>query len=186
MQRSDAELIRAIGRGDTAAWEELVDRHLPCVWRYAFSKCQNSHLAEDIASETMMALVHEVGRKRGLSFNLSAWLIRVAGNKTVDYVRKTKRDKTGLADIQQCSESRDEILSVADDAVSNTLDAMDATERLVLEWKYFDALSVREIAMRMGKTEKAVTSLLYRSRNSFRRIYGQQAGNLGRFKGVQK
>ena len=36
-------------------------------------------------------------------------------------------------------------------------------ERLVLEWKYVDEMAVKEIAVRLGRTEKAVESLLYRA-----------------------
>jgi hypothetical protein len=37
--------------------------------------------------------------------------------------------------------------------------------------KYLDALRVREIADRLGETEKAVEALLYRARREFRRLF---------------
>jgi len=44
-------------------------------------------------------------------------------------------------------------------------------ERLVLEWKYVDELSTREIAVRTDRTQKAVENLLYRARKSCRAIF---------------
>jgi len=44
-------------------------------------------------------------------------------------------------------------------------------ERVALEWKYLDGLSVQEIAARLARTEKAAEALLYRARRSFLRIF---------------
>jgi DNA-directed RNA polymerase specialized sigma24 family protein len=41
----------------------------------------------------------------------------------------------------------------------------------VLEWKYLDALRVREIAERLGDSEKAIETVLYRARREFRRLF---------------
>jgi DNA-directed RNA polymerase specialized sigma24 family protein len=40
-----------------------------------------------------------------------------------------------------------------------------------LEWKYIDGLSVREMADRLGRTEKAVESVLFRARAAFRTLF---------------
>jgi DNA-directed RNA polymerase specialized sigma24 family protein len=44
----------------------------------------------------------------------------------------------------------------------------------VLEWKYLESSSVRDIAERLGKTEKAVEAALYRARISFRSAYARR------------
>ena len=41
----------------------------------------------------------------------------------------------------------------------------------VLEWKYIEGYSVKEIASRMGQSPDAVQSLLARAKNAFRDIY---------------
>ena len=51
------------------------------------------------------------------------------------------------------------------DAVVRALDALDDEERLALEWKYIESLSVRDIAERLGRSEKAVEAILYRAQN---------------------
>ena len=58
--------------------------------------------------------------------------------------------------------------------VAYLLEHMRLDQRLVLEWKYADGLSVREIASRMGQSEKSTESLLYRARAEFRRAYELQ------------
>jgi DNA-directed RNA polymerase specialized sigma24 family protein len=55
--------------------------------------------------------------------------------------------------------------------VLNVLEGLSDRQRVVLEWKYLDALRVREIAERLGETEKAVETVLYRARREFRRLF---------------
>jgi RNA polymerase sigma-70 factor, ECF subfamily len=54
---------------------------------------------------------------------------------------------------------------------AEVMDRLPDDERLVLEWKYLEDLPVREIAGRLGRSEKAVESVLYRARRSFRSMF---------------
>ena len=99
--------------------------------------------------------------------------------KAADYQRKVfrARDKLGMvADAStdghaavspsgplESEETRLEVLRV--------LDELPDRQRLVLEWKYLDALRVREIAERLGDSEKAIETVLYRARREFRRLF---------------
>jgi RNA polymerase sigma factor (sigma-70 family) len=55
--------------------------------------------------------------------------------------------------------------------VQRVLDELPDRQRIVLEWKYLDSLRVREIAERLGDSEKAVETVLYRARREFRRLF---------------
>ena len=57
------------------------------------------------------------------------------------------------------------------DQVRHTLTSLPERHQLVLEWKYSERLSVREIAQRLDATEKSVEAALYRARREFRRQY---------------
>jgi hypothetical protein len=48
------------------------------------------------------------------------------------------------------------------------MDSLPDQQRLALEWKYLDKLSVREMADRWETTVKAVESILFRARREFR------------------
>jgi hypothetical protein len=58
--------------------------------------------------------------------------------------------------------------------VHHALDALSDRQRIVLEWKYLESLPVREMAERLGETEKAVEAVLYRARREFRRLFDSQ------------
>lgn len=183
---TDAELLCRVRARDLSAWEQLYARCLPTVWRYVYLRTGGDRqLAEDVVSEAFLALVRQVSSLTARDGDLCAWLIAVARNKLGDQRRRAARAAVVAA------KSRDEsILPAAGDGpeaaletaetrqqVLAVMDCLPDEERLALEWKYIDGLSVGEIAGRVGRTEKAVESVLYRARRSFRehfqRLFGR-------------
>ena len=79
-------------------------------------------------------------------------------------------------------------LSAADreqvrNSILTTLDYLPAPYGDILEWKYLRDMSMGEIASRLGRSPKAVESLLTRAREAFRETFsllsgGQAAGEL--------
>ena len=182
---TDAELLHGVRAGDLSAWEQLYVRCLPTVWRYVYLRAGGDrHLAEDVVSETVLALVRQVSSLTLRDGSLSGWLIAVARNKLGDHRRnaaratalaaKARDDKSspvagaGPEAALEAAETRQRVLTVMDDLPDE--------ERLALEWKYIDSLSVGEIADRLGRTEKAVESVLYRARRSFRADFNRLFG----------
>jgi RNA polymerase sigma-70 factor, ECF subfamily len=181
---SDQELLRRAQAGDASAWDALYERYLPVVWRYVYVRVAgDQHLAEDIVAETMLSFVHDLSRIDPTRGTVPGWLLGVARHKLGDHRRRVARagpagdvslehETSGpaaqdAASLYELSETRERILAV--------MDRLPDEERLVLEWKYLDGLQVREMASRLGRTEKAVESILYRARRSFRSMFERVA-----------
>jgi RNA polymerase sigma factor (sigma-70 family) len=176
---TDADLVRAIQAGDAAALEALYQQHLPSVWRYAFAQLSgNSVSAEDVVSETFLAAVRQIGNLAPEGGSVGGWLIGIARHKVQDIRRRAGRMRTTLEEnFSAALPSREDdpktVLEAAEtrQCVGVIMDGLPDDERTVLEWKYLDDLSVREIARRLGRTEKAVEASLYRARQAFRTAY---------------
>lgn len=176
---SDSELIRGLRQHDATAFQRVRDRYLPSVWRYVLTRVdQDPHVAEDIVSETMLALIQAFDSSATdvEIVNLGAWLRSVANHKVQDYYRAAARVRH-LVDgaRQQARESdpasdpaRQEEIQERRLQVRRTMDQLPEQYRMGLEWKYLDKLSVREISDRWGTTEKAAESILFRARRAFR------------------
>jgi RNA polymerase sigma-70 factor, ECF subfamily len=176
---TDAELLVAARGGDAEAWKTLYQRYLPSVWRQAYALISDAHAAEDVTSETMLALLEGIDRLESDAPKIAGWLRSVVKCKAADHYRKSFRLRDNLplaagpidstsgennpAGPLESEEMRCQVLQV--------LDGLPERQRTILEWKYFDALRVREIAERLGETEKAVETVLYRARREFRRLY---------------
>jgi RNA polymerase sigma-70 factor (ECF subfamily) len=138
-------------------------------------------VTEDLVSETFLAAIRTIGKfdpKRGTVYG---WLLGIAGNKLQDHFRNANRTVDGqpiqadeVADADSVDPDRRLIAAEVKHAVARTLDAMEDAERLALEWKYMESLSVREIAQRLDRTEKAAEAVLYRARASFRAIHARE------------
>ena len=72
-----------------------------------------------------------------------------------------------MADVPDCPDGV-ELDSQLEESLDAALLAMDADERELVEWFYFDRLSHKEIAERLGTTPKSVSSRLERVRAKLR------------------
>ncbi len=176
---TDADLIRAIQSGDTAALDTLYRRYLPSVWRYAFARLRGDTAAtEDVVSETFLAAVRRIDRLKPEGGSVAGWLIGIARHKIGDLWRRRRRVHTGGAAEDRAEATPGGIdpavpLEAAETRarVAEVLDTLPDDQRMGLEWKHVEKLSVREIARRMGRTEKAAETVLYRARKAFREAY---------------
>ncbi len=175
---TDAELLQAARSGDAEAWRSLYQRYLPAVWRQAYARISDIHAAEDVSSEVMLALLRNIREFKIDSPNIGGWLRSVVEFKAADHFRKLVRNRDHLQEFARQPNDREVAMPSAPletgetrSLVLQALDQLPPRQREVLECKYLEALSVRDIASRVGETEKAVESLLYRARLEFRRLY---------------
>ena len=171
---SDSVLISRIQAGDREALAALYERYLPSVWRYVHSRVGHEAASRDVVSETFLAMVQGIGRLDAASTNLAKWLTAVARNKVVDHWRQST-PQVAAQDLewpeQQTNPAAAVDASEMRQAVGRAMDRMDDLQRVALEWKYIDGLTVREIAGQLGRTEKAIEAILYRARAAFRAEY---------------
>ena len=176
---NDGDLVRAIQDGDRASLTTLYQRHVYAVWRYVHARLSGDiEGTEDVVSETFLAAIRTIRTFDPQRGKVSGWLLGIAQNKLRDHFRRARRAvrcaPTGAGTAADAdSGGPDGGLRTAEtrDAVIRTLNTLGEEERLALEWKYIESLSVREIAERLGRTEKAAEAILYRARVSFRTVY---------------
>lgn len=178
-------LITALKQRDRSAWSAATDRHLHEVYGFVFHLVGGDRtVAEDLNQEAWleaMAGIDQCDPTRGSFRN---WLFGIARKRVALHYRRravagiatSLHDPFGemvewsgnsilpedvLEQVERVSLVRASILLLPDD------------RREVLLWKYVEGLSVDTIAQRMGKTAKAVESLLSRSRKQIRDLLGE-------------
>jgi RNA polymerase sigma-70 factor, ECF subfamily len=145
--------------------EDLYERYAPVVWRYVCARMrQDTHAGQDVLSETFLAAIRGL-KNEATTENVGGWLTGIARNKMADWYRQQEKSASSAAELAP------QETSSASEVVADVLDSLPAEERVILEWKYLDRCTVREIAERLGRTEKGAEALLYRARNAFRTAY---------------
>ncbi len=178
---NDGDLVRAVQGGDRHALTILYERYVRAVWRYAHARLHDQQETEDLVSETFLAAIRTIDGFDPQRGTVHAWLLGIVRNKLRDHWRKVNRNTTerlAEASVLIDGDSGDPemalMASETGDAVVQSLNRLKDEERLALEWKYMESLSVREIAERLGRSERAIEAILYRARRSFRAAFASE------------
>ena len=180
MLRSDTELVESVLRGMTERYSELVRRYKSLVTTYCYTRVGQRETAEDLTQETFvrgfMALDH---LKKASAF--SGWLLSIAHNVCIDYMRNKSRtvplethgqrdsqgeillenpkEKGGLEQASR-SETRDRILAA--------INALGEEYRVTLVLRHVNGMSCEEIAEVLNVSLGTVTSRLSRAHRLLR------------------
>ncbi|HEU0225640.1 MAG TPA: sigma-70 family RNA polymerase sigma factor [Steroidobacteraceae bacterium] len=188
----DRAVARRILGGDQAAFQDLFDRFFPRLYRFALARLGgDAETAREVVQQTFCNAIEHLDRYRGEAA-LYTWFCQICRNVVADHFRRRGQGAARLALVEDQPNVRailEALTAPASDEpetgawqaqvrriVEATLDALPGRHAEVLEWKYVDGLSVREIAVRLNVGDKAAESLLTRARDSFREAIGQFAG----------
>lgn len=175
----DCELIDKFKKADSQAFELIVRKYKDKVYNTAYSILGNPGETDDVAQEVFIEAFKSLKKFRGES-SLLTWFYRVAVNKSLDELRKRKRNKfvsyeseineegsLKLKDILSSNEEgfieklqRQEIQKM----VSAMIDSLPEKYRAVLVLKDLEGLSYREISQVMKISPVKVSVWLFRAR----------------------
>jgi RNA polymerase sigma-70 factor, ECF subfamily len=136
--------------------------------------------ADDLVQDVFLAAWQNLRAYRGSS-SLQSWLMGIARNKVKDYYRARLREPEPLEGAKEnftveiVPPEIDERLDkeVARKKTWDVLNKLPERYRVILIWRYWDECSVKMMATRIGKTEKATERMLARARNEFRCAWDQ-------------
>ena len=169
---ADARRLAAfVARGDEAAFRQLYDRYQSRLFRLALVLGRGDEsLAQDTVQSVFVTAAAKLRRVDGEE-HLWNWLARVARQQLAKAWRQRQRDPAvvGMADLPEPPDAVKPD-SVLEESLDAALLAMDAEERQLIEWFYFDRLSHQEIAGQFNATSKAVSSRLERARAKLRSL----------------
>jgi RNA polymerase sigma-70 factor (ECF subfamily) len=189
----DLQLAKRVLAGDEAAFERLFELYFPRLYRFALLRLDGN--AADAADAVQLALSR--GFERLASFrgeaSLYGWLCQVCRNAIVDTARERRRElvpKRPLDEDESIAAILESLTAPPLDEpeaqawraelarlIQATLDALPERYGDVLEWKYVDGLSVKEIAGRLAVGPKAAESLVMRARVAFREVIADLSGS---------
>jgi RNA polymerase sigma-70 factor (ECF subfamily) len=166
-------------RGDVDAIGALYDQHYLAIFRYFGSRVGDRQLAEDLTADVFKRMLAGLPhyRSRGLPFR--AWLFRIAHNLLVDHYRKESgRLSVTLQETESQNASEADPASVVEHKLTleracHALSTLDRLQREVLALRFLSSLSLREVALALGKSEDAVKALQRRGLAALRLAFGQ-------------
>lgn len=156
---NDYELLqRYATQGDESAFAAIVERYLGKLYGVAFRRTGDRLLAEEIVQDVFTALAKKASSMDTKTV-LACWLHRAATLRSLHVMRsesRRKRKMTTYSEDEPNAEAAEPVLdrdliAILDQAI----DELDAQDRKLVLLRFFDDLSIREIASRMGMSKSA-------------------------------
>ncbi len=173
-------LIERAARGDREAFGEIYEQHALRVFRHAYFLTGDPTLAEDLTAQTFLKALEAIPRyeQRGVPF--IAWLLRIAGNLTINYKKAQKNGHH--AQLPETLEDEDRFVSPerSCEAKSNGeriwrfVSQLPHEQRQVVVMRFIDDLPYQEVAQVLGKSVGAVRVIQFRALASLRRMVQQE------------
>jgi len=174
-------LVQRVAEGDEAAAEVLYQTYAAAVFRFVYCRVgEHYEEAEEITQDTFLSALSLAPTYDG-SCPVFTWLCGIAQVRLADYYRRQSRakrippekmvslDPETLQALQELSPdlpSLEDVIQRLDTArlVDVMMGPLTEDEREVLQLRYAEEFTVREIAALMHRSEKAIESLLMRAK----------------------
>jgi RNA polymerase sigma-70 factor (ECF subfamily) len=167
-------LIHKLRERDTEAFEVLYSDFKTRLYKYFLVKTGYSYdLSSDLLHETFASAIDSSHTLKP-GTNIAAWLFTIASRRYCDHLRRHyKSNEISLPDdyIFTADENTEKDFSKKEEiaVLYCALERVKCRYREILVMKYFEEMSDREISDKIGKSVKAVESLLVRARAAMKK-----------------
>ena len=180
----DRQLIEAICDNDLGALEALYARYSGPVYALAVRMLRDAGAAEEVAQDTFLKVWNKAGSYKAPRGSVTSWLFRIAHNRTIDELRKRKREyekvRHGVDLSNRPTEAHD--VDPTEYATSrfegNRLKAALTTlrpeQREVIVLAYFGGLTHSEISSHLDQPLGTVKTRLRLAIKKLRHVLGPQ------------
>jgi RNA polymerase sigma factor (sigma-70 family) len=188
VEQSDAALVAACRRGEAAALGVLVERYQRDVFGAALRLCRDRDAALELTN-TVFYKAYQHLESYDASRPLRPWLLRIASNETLNWLRSRKREREHELDGEARDVAFEQIAGGEEpevaalrleqrELVRAALAQLPEHYRLVLTLRFFNDLSYGEIAEITGQDANTVGVQLLRARTLLKTAIGRMDGGV--------
>ncbi|PYK64233.1 MAG: RNA polymerase subunit sigma-24 [Verrucomicrobia bacterium] len=175
----DVRLMNLVGRGDTNAFEELIERHQALVAGTVARMLGSNSDVEDIAQQVFIR-VWKSARRYKPRAKFTTWLLKITRNLVFNELRRTKRralvpldpaagaNEPALKDESNPAPDASLLEAELQKAIEEAIMHLPETQRMALVLRRYEQLSYEQIAEVLDLSVPAVKSVLFRARTELR------------------
>ncbi len=159
---TDDQLVASYAKGDNSAFDVLLGRYQEKVHNYIFHMVKDDDVAEDIFQETFVKAITTIRQNRyNGDGKFAAWITRIAHNLIIDHFRQgqgitivsTDNADANILNRRDLSEGTVEDNMIEMQIMSDVkrlVKGLPADQKAVVEMRFYENLSFKEIAQRTG------------------------------------
>jgi RNA polymerase sigma-70 factor (ECF subfamily) len=168
-------LIEAAQR-DPTRFAALYESHFGRVYAYAVRRLRSRQDAEDITAEVFQQALANLRRFEWRGVPFCAWLYRIAANALADRSKRAAREQ-GNPPLKLEPESEPPFERLEAQArLYQLVRELPDDQRRVIELRFTEEKSIRDVAVELGRSEGAVKQLQLRAIQRLRERMGQGNG----------
>lgn len=183
----DKKLVKQLLAGDERAFDRFFEENFARLYRFAIARMpDDSEGAREVVQVTLTRAIRKMHTFRAESA-LFTWLCAICRNEMNDWLCRQSRYRDHIVLIEDFPDVRaavDSFRAPIEDSperqyervemlrlIQVALDRLPAKYGDILEWKYVEGHSVKEISARLKIGPEATQSLLARAKRAFADVY---------------
>src|SRR6266567_4599253 len=175
----DVRLMRLVSRGDTSAFEELIERHRALVAGTVARMLSSNSDVEDIAQQVFIR-VWKSARRYVPRAKFTTWLLKITRNLVFNELRRSKRhalvplqsepgaEEFPLKDEKNPAPDASLLETELEQAIEDAIMQLPESQRMALVLRRYEQLSYEQIAEILDLSVPAIKSVLFRARTELR------------------
>ena len=166
----DDRLLIEAAQADPARFVEVYERYVNRIYAFVSRRTENRAAAEDITSQVFERALAALGRFEWRGLPVAAWLFRIASNALADHWRQRARDtQDSPPDVPDAHEVENIERRIA---LYQHVEQLPDLQRRVIQMRFIEEKSVREVAAALDRSEGAVKQLQLRALDHLRKSMG--------------
>jgi RNA polymerase sigma-70 factor (ECF subfamily) len=168
---NERHLIEAAQK-DPSRFAELYELHFDRVYAYIARRVPDRAAAQDLTSHVFHQALANLGKFKWRGAPFAAWLFRIGANAIADHAKRAARDRPNHDDSSPPRFAPGDVIHVEEVERSARLfkliRQLPEDQRRVIQARFAEEKSIREIADELGRTEGAVKQLQFRALQTLR------------------
>jgi len=171
LPETDERALVEAAQSDPRRFAPLYEAYFDRVYAYVVRRVRDRADAEDLTSEVFRRALGGLSRFEWRGAPFGAWLMRIASNAVADRWQRARRQE----DLQRLEPAEE---GFAEDLERRVLlfslvRALPEDQRRVIQLRFVDQKTIREIADEIGRSEGAVKQLQHRAIEGLRARMGE-------------
>ena len=164
-QGADDRLRIEDAQRDPARFGELYEENFARVYAYIARRVGTRQQAEDLTADVFREALASLGNFEWQGAPFVAWLLRIASRAVADHYRRSGRESGNpVTDVERHDPQEIERHLI----LFQLVDRLPETQARVIQLRFVEQKSIREIALMLGRSEGAVKQLQLRAIENLR------------------
>ena len=165
---SEERVLIEAAQKDPGRFAELYEQNFHAVYAYVARRIHDRSEAQDLTAHVFQQALANIGKFKWRGAPFVTWLYRIAANAIADQARKKSREtaETELTANTSVDPDLEQVERRAQ--LFRAVETLPEDQRKVILFRFGEEISIREIAIRLNRSEGAVKQLQFRGLENLR------------------